>query len=112
MRRPLQRISGKGGEYGQRTLEDISHRFGRKEALWKPVEASEGFEVVRRRLFTECQDAAARDAVCEAFFKMYRENALQFPIDCRQPEYLERMRQRYPIHPEVFDRLYGDWATL
>lgn len=101
-----------GGEYGQRTLEDISHHFGRKEALWKPVEASEGFEVVRRRLFMECQDAAARDAVCEAFFKMYQENAQQFPIDCRQPEYLERMKQCYPIHPEVFDRLYGDWATL
>ena len=27
-------------------------------------------------------------------------------------EYRERMISCYPIHPEVFDRLYEDWATL
>ena len=101
-----------GGEYGQKTLEDLSHHFGRKETIWKPVEASEGFEVVRRRLFTECQDPSARDAVCEALFKMYQENPQDFPVECRQLDYLERMKQCYPIHPEVFDRLYDDWATL
>ena len=101
-----------GGEYGQKTLEEISHHFGRKETIWKPVEASEGFEVVRRRLFMECQDIGARDAVCEAFFKMYQDNPQDFPVECRQLDYLERMKQCYPIHPEVFDRLYDDWATL
>lgn len=101
-----------GGEYGEKTLEDLSHHFGRKETIWKPVEANEGFEVVRRRLFTECRDTSARDAVCEAFFKMYTDNPQDFPLECRQLDYLERMKQCYPIHPEVFDRLYDDWATL
>ncbi|MBN1429503.1 MAG: ATP-binding protein, partial [Anaerolineae bacterium] len=27
-------------------------------------------------------------------------------------DYLERMQSAYPIHPELFDRLYQDWSTL
>lgn len=101
-----------GGEAGQRVLEQIEHTFGRMEAIWKPVDASEGFEVVRRRLFLDCKDEAARDDVCAAFSNMYNENAADFPVDARELEYRERMVSCYPIHPEVFDRLYEDWATL
>ncbi|WP_165173327.1 DUF499 domain-containing protein [Adlercreutzia sp. ZJ242] len=101
-----------GGESGQRALEAIEHTFGRMEAIWKPVSASEGFEVVRRRLFLNCKDAAKRDEVCNTFSKMYGENAADFPVDAKELEYRDRMVSCYPIHPEVFDRLYEDWATL
>ncbi|MDD5805721.1 MAG: Swt1 family HEPN domain-containing protein, partial [Eggerthellales bacterium] len=101
-----------GGEAGQRALEQIEHTFGRMEAIWKPVGASEGFEVVRRRLFLNCKDEAAREDVCSAFSRMYNENASDFPVESRELEYKERMISCYPIHPEVFDRLYEDWATL
>lgn len=101
-----------GGEAGQRALEQIEHTFGRMESIWKPVGASEGFEVVRRRLFLNCKDVSARDEVCFAFSKMYGENAAEFPTESRELEYRERMVSCYPIHPEVFDRLYEDWATL
>lgn len=101
-----------GGEAGQRALEQIEHTFGRMEAIWKPVAADEGFEVVRRRLFLDCKDEAARDEVCAAFSKMYNENSSEFPVEARELEYRDRMISCYPIHPEVFDRLYEDWATL
>ena len=101
-----------GGEAGQRALEQIEHTFGRMESIWKPVGASEGFEVVRRRLFLNCKDEAARDEVCAAFSKMYNENTAEFPVEARELEYRDRMVSCYPIHPEVFDRLYEDWATL
>lgn len=101
-----------GGEAGQRALEQIEHTFGRMEAIWKPVAADEGFEVVRRRLFLDCKDEATRDEVCAAFSKMYNENSSEFPVDARELEYRDRMISCYPIHPEVFDRLYEDWATL
>ena len=101
-----------GGDAGQRALEQIEHTFGRMESVWKPVGASEGFEVVRRRLFLNCKDEAARDEVCHAFSKMYSENTAEFPTESRELEYRERMVSCYPIHPEVFDRLYEDWATL
>jgi predicted AAA+ superfamily ATPase len=101
-----------GGEAGKIALETIEHTFGRMESIWKPVAANEGFEVVRRRLFLDCKNPAGRDAVCAKFSKMYFENQSDFPIEAGEVEYRERMISCYPIHPEVFDRLYEDWATL
>ena len=101
-----------GGPAGQAALESIAHTFGRMEAIWKPVTANEGFEVVRRRLFLDCEDTDARDRVCAAFSEMYHANQDVFPVEARELEYRERMISCYPIHPEVFDRLYEDWATL
>lgn len=101
-----------GGEAGQTVLAQIEHTFGRTEAIWKPVAAQEGFEIVRRRLFLECRDPQGRDAVCDAFARMYEEKEQVYPIDTRQPAYRERLKASYPIHPEVFDRLYEDWSTL
>ena len=101
-----------GGEAGQAALERIEHTFGRLEDIWKPVGAREGFEVVRRRLFSPVEDTTARDAVCRGFIRLYDENPSDFPTECREGGYLERLRQAYPIHPELFDRLYDDWSTL
>ncbi|HHY05947.1 MAG TPA: ATP-binding protein [Clostridia bacterium] len=101
-----------GGEAGRIALETIEHTFGRMESIWKPVAANEGFEVVRRRLFLDCKDLNGRDAVCAKFSQMYNENQSDFPFEVKEMEYKERMISCYPIHPEVFDRLYEDWATL
>lgn len=101
-----------GGEAGKKVLETIEHTFGRMESIWKPVAANEGFEVVRRRLFLDCKNPDARDTVCEAFSQMYQDNSTDFPMEAKEVEYRDRMISCYPIHPEVFDRLYGDWATL
>lgn len=101
-----------GGDAGQKALEAIEHTFGRMESIWKPVAANEGFEAVRRRLFLDCKDVDARDAVCDAFSRMYQDNSADFPMESKEVEYRDRLISCYPIHPEVFDRLYGDWATL
>lgn len=101
-----------GGEAGATALEAIEHTFGRMESIWKPVAANEGFEVVRRRLFLDCKNPEGRDLVCNRFSQMYNENATDFPMESREVEYRDRMISCYPIHPEVFDRLYNDWATL
>ena len=101
-----------GGDAGRETLARIEHTFGRMEAVWKPVGAEEGFEVVRRRLFLPLDDEPARDDACRAFDALYREQGGDFPPECREARYLERLKAYYPIHPEVFERLYGDWATL
>lgn len=101
-----------GGDAGKIALETIEHTFGRMESIWKPVAANEGFEVVRRRLFLDCKNPDGRDGVCSKFSQMYNENQSDFPLEAREVEYMERMVSCYPIHPEVFDRLYEDWATL
>ena len=101
-----------GGEGGQAALERIGHTFSRLEDVWRPVGAREGFEIVRRRLFSPVKDEAARDVVCREFLQLYGENPSDFPVECREATYLDRFRQAYPIHPELFDRLYDDWSTL
>jgi predicted AAA+ superfamily ATPase len=101
-----------GGEAGKKVLATIEHTFGRMEEVWKPVAANEGFEVVRRRLFLDCKDPEAREKVCEAFSQMYQQNSDDFPLEAKEVDYKKRLLSCYPIHPEVFDRLYEDWATL
>ena len=86
--------------------------MGRIESIWKPVTATESFEIVRRRLFAPNIDYAARDAVVNAFGDMYRNASGEFPAGVPKRDYLDRMRSAYPIHPELFDRLYQGWSTL
>ncbi len=92
--------------------EKIGHTFGRMESIWKPVAANEGFEVVRRRLFLPCKDENAKEDVCRAFSQFYLEHKNDFPLEASELTYRERMMSCYPIHPEMFDRLYNDWSTL
>jgi len=101
-----------GGERGKLALKHIENVFGRIEAVWKPVSTEEGFEIVRRRLFGPVGNADDRDSVCNAFFDLYSEHSDQYPSETLEHNYLKRLKDAYPIHPEVFDRLYGDWATL
>jgi predicted AAA+ superfamily ATPase len=101
-----------GGEGGTAALERIEHIFKRVESVWKPITPKEGFEIVRRRLFEDCRDEDGREKVCLMFSRMYSKETNTFPNECKEAAYLERLREAYPIHPEVFDRLYNDWSTL
>ena len=67
---------------------------------------------MRRRLFSDVADYPARDAVVNAFYRMYGDSKADFPPDVSEGEYRDKMRQAYPIHPELFERLYEDWSTL
>jgi len=104
-----------GGQRGREALDRLRNVVGRVEASWRPASAEEGFEIVRRRLFQPLADPAQfkdRDVVARAFADLYRTQHQEFPPECRDADYEKRLRAAYPIHPEVFDRLYSDWSTL
>lgn len=101
-----------GGTMGQRALNSLEKYFARVESVWKPVATEEAFEIVRRRLFDATGEQKERDQVCRAFADFYREHKDKFPTETQENSYFERMQQSYPIHPEVFDRLYEDWSNL
>jgi len=101
-----------GSQRGVRALESLSHYFGRVQALWKPVGTEEAFEIVRRRLFSNISDRLAAEKVCRTFADYYIANSAEFPAETQESRYYERLLHAYPIHPEVFDRLYEDWSTL
>ncbi|MBU1411233.1 DUF499 domain-containing protein, partial [Myxococcota bacterium] len=101
-----------GSTRGVAALKALEKTFGRVQALWKPVATEEAFEIVRRRLFEPIHDTAARDAVCREFHQLYAAEGAKLPSETHEARYLERLVAAYPIHPEVFDRLYEDWTTL
>lgn len=104
-----------GGQRGQEALDRLKNAIGRVESPWRPASAEESFEIVRRRLFQTTTDHSLfvqRDAVVKAFVELYRTQSQEFPSECKEADYERRMRDAYPIHPELFDRLYSDWSTL
>lgn len=104
-----------GGQRGREALDRLRNVVGRVESSWRPASAEEGFEIVRRRLFESLADQTQfkdRDVVARAFAELYRTQHQEFPPECRDTDYEKRIKAAYPIHPEIFDRLYTDWSTL
>jgi hypothetical protein len=101
-----------GSQRGVAALRALEKTFGRVQALWKPVATEEAFEIVRRRLFEPVRDAKTRDAVCRAFADAYVAEGAKLPTETQEGRYYDRLMQAYPIHPEIFDRLYEDWTTI
>ncbi|MFN4074010.1 MAG: Swt1 family HEPN domain-containing protein, partial [Thermus sp.] len=104
-----------GGIRGREALERLRNVIGRVETSWRPATAEESFEIVRRRLFvpmTDPEQFKARDLTARAFADLYRTQKDEFPPECAEAGYEGRLRAAYPIHPEVFARLYEDWSTL
>ncbi len=92
----------------------LKNAIGRVESSWRPASPDEGFEIVRRRLFQPITDAAlfaARDATIPRTWKCTAQQQ-EFPPECRELDYERRFKAAYPIHPEMFDRLFNDWSTL
>ncbi len=101
-----------GSRRGVNALRTLEHYFARVQAIWKPVAAEEAFEIVRRRLFSEITNTAAVEAVCRSFADLYIASGTEFPRETQENRYYQRLVNAYPIHPEVFDRLYEDWSSL
>ncbi|MEO6322989.1 MAG: Swt1 family HEPN domain-containing protein [Thermoanaerobaculia bacterium] len=104
-----------GGQRGREALDRLRNVVGRVEASWRPATAEEGFEIVRRRLFEPLTEAAQfkdRDVTARAFADLYRTQQQEFPPEAHDPDYEKRIKAAFPIHPEIFDRLYTDWSTL
>lgn len=103
-----------GGVAGMEALKRLTAVVSRKAENWKPASSDESFEIVRRRLFQSIPEDREhdRDAVADAFGELYRSQRGEFPSECAEMAYVERTKSAYPIHPEVFDRLYEDWSTV
>ncbi|WP_417040664.1 Swt1 family HEPN domain-containing protein [Cylindrospermopsis raciborskii] len=104
-----------GGDRGKQALDRLKNAIGRVESPWRPASAEESFEIVRRRLFETTTNPdlfVERDRVIRAFYDMYRQQKQEFPSECAEAKYQNRLKESYPIHPEIFDRLYLEWSTL
>ena len=103
------------GVRGRSAVERLRSVHGRVDSPWRPASAEESLEIVRRRLFEPLAGAHAykqRDLIARAFAYLYRAQRIEFPTGCRSTDYERRIQAAYPIHPEIFDRLYTHWSAL
>lgn len=103
-----------GGVNGQAALERLQNVVRRVADQWRPATSRESFEIVRRRLFETPSGDASIDisATARQFAEFYKNHRDEFPVETLDREYERRMAESYPIHPELFERLYRDWSTL
>ena len=104
-----------GASAGAEALDRLRNVVGRVESSWRPATAEEGFEIVRGRLFEPPVGPDAfkqRDVTARGFADLYHSQSAEFPPECKDADYEKRIQAAYPIHPEIFDRLYTDWSTL
>jgi len=103
-----------GGPRGEAALLRLEKVFGRVQSAWLPASGDETYEIIRRRLFQplDADGEKARDETVKAFHDLYKKNPAEFPPEAKEARYLELLRLSYPIHPELFDRLSKDWASL
>ena len=103
-----------GGEGGVAALARLRNTFGRVQSPWRPASTEEGFEIIRRRLFQPLPEENIAPGIRSSrrSLDMYQRNTGEFPPDTKEASYQRRLRDAYPIHPELFDRLFTDWSSL
>lgn len=104
-----------GGERGRQSAAELGNIIGRIESPWSAATTEESFEIVTRRLFspvTSKDQFADRDATARSFGDFYRSNRTDFPNETHDSNYENRIRDFYPIHPELFDALAESWASI
>jgi hypothetical protein len=102
-------------DYGQRREESLARLnkiFGRLESIETPVKGEEVYAIVRRRLFENEVDEAARQAVIHDYFKLYQGYRDDLPPKAGDLDFKRKMELAYPFHPDVIDILYEKWSTF
>lgn len=103
-----------GGANGLEALKRLQNVVRRVADQWRPASADEAYHIVRQRLFTTPTAAALAEIgrTARTFTEMYVTYPDDFPRETRGGRYEDRIKRTYPIHPELFDRLYEDWSSL
>lgn len=103
-----------GGANGLEALKRLQNVVRRVADQWRPASSDEAYRIVKQRLFTEPDSAALASigATARQYVELYRKYSDEFPRESRDVGYEDRIRLTYPIHPELFDRLYQDWSGL
>lgn len=103
-----------GGAHGLEALKRLQNVVRRVADQWRPASSTEAYQIVKQRLFKQPDAAALASigATARAYVDMYRKYTDDFPREARDTAYEERIKRTYPIHPELFDRLYEEWSSL
>ena len=89
----------------------IKEISGREGSFTVPMERSEIYDVIRKRLFRTVDNQYATD-VAENLQKFYALHQESFPAEVMSLEYRTKTAKSYPFHPVLVDLLYERVATI
>lgn len=91
-------------------LEDLQPRADRVISKRTPVNDEEIYRLTRRRLFQHVDEDAAQ-RVAREYRAVYERTPASYDAAVASPDYLARMEDAYPLHPELLDVIYKKWST-
>lgn len=109
---PASALEVAASQEGQRILAALKNRLDRYGTSVKPVDDDEVYEVVRRRLFERIDSAPVVDAVALRYRQMLRNRRADLPAQSDSMEYVKKIRQSYPFHPELIDMFRLRWGSF
>ncbi|MDD4431905.1 MAG: DUF499 domain-containing protein, partial [Bacteroidales bacterium] len=84
---------------------------GREASFTVPMEKSEIYKVIKKRLFEYVDESYARQ-VAEKLQQFYASSSENYPEDALKPVYYEKIVKSYPFHPALIDLLYERISTI
>ncbi len=91
-------------------LDELQPRADRVVSKRTPVNDEEIYSLTRRRLFQHVDENAAKQ-VASAYRAVYERTPSTFDGAVTSSDYLQRMEDAYPLHPELLDVIYKKWST-
>lgn len=97
-------------EGAEKLYQQLQKVSGRVEKIYTPVEENEITRIIRKRLFGDLNEHAAKKMV--STFVGYTEKEGVLPAGSLSTEYRDRFVSSYPFMPEVVDVLYHRWGSF
>ena len=91
-------------------LDELQPRADRVVSKRTPVNDDEIYKLTRQRLFQKVDEDAAR-RVARSYREVYERTPASYDPGVTSPDYLRRMEDAWPLHPELLDVIYKKWST-
>ena len=91
-------------------LDELQPRADRVVSKRTPVNDDEIYELTRQRLFQSVDENAAR-RIARAYREVYERTSASYDPAVTSTDYLQRLEDAWPLHPELLDVIYKKWST-
>lgn len=109
---PASALEVSASREGREVLSALKNRLDRYGTSVKPVDDEEVFEVVRRRLFERIHSTQVVDDVALRYRQMLHNRITDLPQHSDGTDYVRKIKQSYPFHPELIDTFRLRWGSF
>ena len=99
-------------EAAEKALRQLQKISGRVESIYTPVEGTEIYEIIRKRLFEDLGDTHIHKKIADWYFNLYQKLGNDVPAEVKEVKYRDKIEKAYPFHPELIDTLYEQWGSF